>query len=232
MILKALIVDDEPLARRLIEGYCSHLTEIEVVGSVADVFMARPILEIGKVDLLFLDINMPVMSGISFLKSLQNKPVTIFTTAYKEHAHEAFDLAATDYLLKPFSLERFLQAIEKAKAAMKQQPTTKENYTFIRSDGKLIKLLFDELYYVEAQGNQVKFVTESHTFNITQTFGSVLELLPATQFVRTHRSFAVNIQKISIIESYRILLLQKGEVPLGSNFREDFLKAVVNKPAD
>ena len=227
MILKALIVDDEPLARQLIEGYCNHLPEIEVVGSVADVFMARPVLETGRVDLLFLDINMPVMSGIHFLKSLQTKPITIFTTAYKEHAHEAFDLAATDYLLKPFSMDRFLQAIDKAKAAIKQQPNTQENHTFLRSDGKLIKLLFDELYYVEAQGNQVKFVTEYSTFKITQTFSSVLELLPASQFVRTHRSFAVNIGKISIIESYRILLLQKGEVPLGSNFREDFLKAVV-----
>ena len=232
MILKALIVDDEPLARQLIEGYCNHLPEIEVVGSVVDVFMARPVLETGKVDLLFLDINMPVMSGISFLKSLQIKPITIFTTAYKEHAHEAFDLAATDYLLKPFSMGRFLQAIDKAKASIKQQPNTKENYTFLRSDGKLIKLLFDELYYVEAQGNQVKFVMEHSTFKITQTFSSVLELLPASQFVRTHRSFAANIQKISIIESYRILLLQKGEVPLGSNFREDFLKVVVSKPND
>ncbi len=232
MILKALIVDDEPLARQLIEGYCNHLAEIEVVGSVADVFMARPVLENVKVDLLFLDINMPVMNGIGFLKSLQTKPITIFTTAYKEHAHEAFDLAATDYLLKPFSMDRFLQAVDKAKAVIKQQPNTQENYTFIKSDSKLIKVLFDDLYYVEAQGNQVKFVTEHSTFKVTQTFSSVLELLPGSQFVRSHRSFAVNILKISIIESYRVLLLQKGEVPLGSNFREDFLKAVVNKPAD
>lgn len=229
MTLKALIVDDEPLARQLIEGYCRYFPEIEVVGSVVDVFMARPILETGRVDVLFLDINMPVMNGINFLRSLPHKPITIFTTAYKEHAHEAFDLAATDYLLKPFSMERFLQAIDKAKAALKQQPNTPENHTFLKSDGKLIKLFFDELYYVEAQGNQVKFVTKHSTFNITQTFGSVLELLPASQFVRIHRSFAVNIQKISIIESYRILLLQKGEVPLGSNFREDFLKMVMSK---
>jgi DNA-binding LytR/AlgR family response regulator len=129
-------------------------------------------------------------------------------------------------------MDRFLQAIDKAKAALKQQPTTKENHIFLRSDGKLIKLLFDELYYVEAQGNQVKFVTEHSTFKITQTFSSVLELLPASQFVRTHRSFVVNILKVSIIESYRILLLQKGEVPLSSNFREDFLKVAVNKPVD
>jgi len=110
--LKVLIVDDEPLARRIIEGYCSHLSDLEVIASVADVFIARPVLESGKVDLLFIDINMPVLNGINFIRTLSEKPFTVFTTAYKEYAHEAFDLAATDYLLKPFSLERFIRAVE------------------------------------------------------------------------------------------------------------------------
>lgn len=226
MTLKALVVDDEPLARQIIEGYCFYLPDIEVVGSVADVFAARPFLENGNVDLLFLDINMPVMSGISFLKSLQIKPITIFTTAYKEHAHEAFDLAATDYLLKPFSMERFLVAIDKAKMALKQTQNPSENHTFLRSDGKLIKLIFSELYYVEAQGNQVKFVTETGTFNISQTFSSVLEILPSSLFVRSHRSFALNLKKISSIESYRVLL-QKHEIPIGNNYRDDFMRIAV-----
>jgi len=226
--LKVLIVDDEPLARRIIEGYCSHLSDLEVIASVADVFIARPVLESGKVDLLFIDINMPVLNGINFIRTLSEKPFTVFTTAYKEYAHEAFDLAATDYLLKPFSLERFIQAVDKAKAAFKSKDNSSEpgSHTFIKHDGRLIKIYFDELCYIEAQGNQVKFVTEKNTFHTTQTFSSVLELLPAEQFVRTHRSFAVNIQKITSIESYRVFL-HKHEVPIGNNHKEEFLKMVV-----
>lgn len=228
MKLKVLIVDDEPLARRIIEGYCSHLTDLEVIGSVADVFMARPVLESGKVNLLFIDINMPVLNGIDFIRTLAEKPFTVFTTAYKEYAHEAFDLAATDYLLKPFSLERFIQAVDKAKAVLKNKDSTSAagNHTFIKHDGRLIKLYFDELCYIEAQGNQVKFVTEKNTFHVTQTFSSILELLPAELFVRTHRSFAVNIQKVTSIESYRVLL-HKYEVPVGSAHKEEFMKAVL-----
>src|SRR5688572_5839757 len=123
--LNCLIVDDEPIARQIIETYCSHLPELKIVASCGSVFEAKPFLQSQSIDILFLDINMPVLDGVSFLKTLKDPPQVIFTTAYKEYAVDAFDLAACDYLLKPFSLDRFLIAVDKAMLALrKSAPVT------------------------------------------------------------------------------------------------------------
>ena len=235
--LHCLIVDDEPIAREIIKAYCSHLPMLHIVASVGNALEAKTILQTQKVDLLFLDINMPVLNGISFLKTLKNPPQVIFTTAYKEYAVDAFDLAACDYLLKPFSLERFIVAVDKA---LEKSPLTRaadrpnggtiysektEDYLFLKADGKIFKIIHDDLLFAEAQGNYTKVVTTQHTLLPSMTFSSFEELLPSTHFLRVHRSFLVNKARITHIEGNRVYI-QSHEVPIGSSYREGFLKTL------
>lgn len=230
---KCLIVDDEPIARQIVEIYCGHLPDMEVVASCDNALEAKYVLQKGGIDILFLDINMPVLDGISFLKTLRQPPVIIFTTAYKEYALDAFDLAACDYLLKPFSLERFLIAVDKAKERVKPAANTvvvkeveaeTEAFTFIRSEGKIYKILFADLLYVEARGNQIKLVLDKNTLLSTMTFSAFEALLPKS-FLRLHRSFLVNKAKISHIEGNRVYVGETA-IPVGANYREGFLREI------
>ncbi|WP_373551388.1 LytR/AlgR family response regulator transcription factor [Haliscomenobacter sp.] len=230
---KCLIVDDEPIARQIIEIYCGHLLDVAVVASCGNALEAKYVLQKEQIDLLFLDINMPVLDGISFLKTLRNPPEIIFTTAYKEYALDAFDLAACDYLLKPFSLERFIIAVDKAKERLRPVKTTiihpaetpQEAYIFIKSDGKIFKILFEELLYAEASGNHIKLITEKNTIVSTMTFSTLEEQLPKTKFLRLHRSFIINKAKISHIEGNRVFI-GAVQLPIGANYREAFLKEI------
>jgi DNA-binding LytR/AlgR family response regulator len=226
-----LIVDDEPIARQIVETYCGHLPDLNIVGSCATVFEAKTFLQTGTIDILFLDINMPVLDGVSFLKTLKNPPQVIFTTAYKEYALDAFDLSACDYLLKPFSLERFLIAVDKCIVALKKtspatsQEVPAENFLFIKAEGKIYKLFHQEILYTEASGNYTKFFIAGHQLMSAMTFTSVEELLPKSLFIRVHRSFIINKSKIGHIEG-NIVRIGNSEIPIGSNYRADFLKEI------
>lgn len=230
--INCLIVDDEPIARDIVSNYCSRLPYLTVIGSCASALDAKLLLQKQKTDILFLDINMPVMDGISFLKTMKNPPQIIFTTAYKEYALDAFDLSATDYLLKPFSLERFIIAVDKAIEKL-QNPNTSivadtveaDKFFFIKTDGKIFKVLFDDILYAEASGNYTKIVTTQNTLMPTMTITSADELLPASIFTRVHRSFIVNKSKISHIEGNRVYI-NNTEIPIGSNYKDEFLKAL------
>jgi len=229
--VNCLIADDEPIAREIIRNYCSQLAYLQVVGSCGNALEAKMILQQQKVDILFLDINMPVMDGITFLKTMKNAPQVIFTTAYKEYAIDAFDLAACDYLLKPFSLDRFIMAIDKAMEKLQPAPAWQEGgagaktdtYIFIKTDGKIFKIEYDELLYAEASGNYTKIVTVRNTLLPGMSFSSFEELLPRPQFLRVHRSFIINKSKISHIEGNRVFI-NNTEIPIGSNYKESFLK--------
>ena len=232
MKLKCLIVDDEPIARQIVEKYCSYLTDINIVGSCGDALMAKDIVSVQEVDIIFLDINMPVLDGLAFVKTLRKQPQIIFTTAYKEYAHEAFDINACDYLLKPFSLERFIQAVDKAKDQIvkdaSHRPSVGLTVTqdlYIRSEGKIHKLNPDDLHFAEAQGNNIKIVTGQGPIFTTMTFSSFEEQLPKVNFVRVHRSFIINKSKIRIIEGNRIFI-GNFEIPIGTNYRDRFLKSI------
>ncbi|MFD1140121.1 LytR/AlgR family response regulator transcription factor [Larkinella insperata] len=231
--INCLIVDDEPIARTIIQTYCSHFPNLTVVASCGNALEAKAVLQQHSIDILFLDINMPVLSGISFLKTLRNQPQVIFTTAYKEYALDAFDLAAVDYLLKPFSLERFMVAVDKALERLQTSPAItadntaadKADYLFLKTDGKIYKIFHDELLYAEANGNYTKVVTTQHTLLPGMTFSRFEELLPSALFLRIHRSFLVNKSKITHIEGNRVFI-HKTEIPIGSNYRDGFLKAL------
>ncbi|WP_426293354.1 LytR/AlgR family response regulator transcription factor [Dyadobacter endophyticus] len=228
-----LIVDDEPIAREIIRTYCAHLPYLRVAGECGSALEARTVLMQQKVDIVFLDINMPVMDGISFLKTLKTPPQIIFTTAYKEYAVDAFDLAACDYLLKPFSLERFIVAVDKAMEKLLPTGNTfmdageskGDDFLFLRSDGKIYKVMHEDLLYAEANGNYTKVRTAQHTLLPAMTFSGFEGLVPKSKFLRIHRSFIINKSKIDHIEGNRVFI-QNTEIPIGSNYREQFLKQI------
>ena len=229
--IKCLIVDDEPIASRIVQTYCGHIPSLEIIAVCSNALEAKAILQKQAVDLIFLDINMPVLDGIAFLKTLKNPPQVIFATAYKEHAIDGFDLAAVDYLLKPFSLERFIVAVDKAieriqRPALTTPPVTepaKDDFIFIKADGKIFKVFFHDILFAEASGNYTKIVTEQQTLLPGMSFTAIEDILPKNYFVRLHRSFIINKVKITHIEGNRVFI-DKREIRIGRNYKEGFLK--------
>ncbi len=225
-----LIVDDEPIARDIILHYCSHLSFLNVVAVCGNAFEARDALNNNQIDIIFLDIHMPVLDGLSFLKTLKQQPQIIVTTAYKEYAVDAFDLTACDYLLKPFSLERFIVAIDKAVDKLNavsniphDEPSP--DHFFIKAEGKIYKISYDELLYAEAKGNYTKVVTTSKAILPAISFSSFEKLLTSNAFVRVHRSFIINTSKVESIEVNSILI-NKVTIPIGSSYKKSFLKCL------
>ncbi len=223
-----LIVDDEPIARDIIVHYCSHLSFLRVVAVCGNAFEARDILKGNQIDIIFLDIHMPVLDGLSFLKTLKQPPQIIFTTAYKEYAVDAFDLTVCDYLLKPFSLERFIVAIDKAVDKLKTTNNTQHDeispdHFFIKAEGKIYKISYNELLYAEAKGNYTKVVTTNKTILPAISFSSFEKLLTSNMFVRVHRSFIISKSKVESIEGNSILI-NKITIPIGGSYKESFLK--------
>ncbi|SEB05642.1 LytR/AlgR family response regulator transcription factor [Pedobacter hartonius] len=228
--VSCLIVDDEPIARDIIQSYCGHLEHLQVLASCGNALEAKKVLQQQKIEILFLDINMPVMDGISFVKTLKSPPQVIFTTAYKEYAHNAFDLAACDYLLKPFSFDRFMIAVDKAMEkirpaaqAINASESQAEDFIFIKTEGRIYKIQHDELLYAEAQGNYTRIFTTTNTLSPKMPFSNFEELLPKALFLRAHRSFIINKSKISHIEGNRIFI-NSTEIPIGSNYRDVLMK--------
>ena len=223
-----VIADDEPIAREIIEGYCAHLPQLQVVASCSNALEAKAALQQQHIDILFLDINMPVLDGIAFMKTLKEPPQVIFTTAYKEYAVNAFDLAACDYLLKPFSMDRFIVAVDKAiENLQKRTPLNvaveEEEALFIKTDNKIFRVLFKDILFAEASGNYTRIVTAQQTYMPSLTFTALEQQLPSSQFIRVHRSFIINKSSISHIEGNRVFL-HRIEIPIGSNYKEVFLK--------
>lgn len=232
-IVHCLVADDEPIAREIIQNYCAHLPDLKVVALCSNALEAKTALQQQPVDILFLDINMPVLDGISFLKTIKNPPQVIFTTAYKEYALNAFDLAAADYLLKPFSLERFIIAVDKAIERLKKNnagplpiaTAQPEDFLFIKTDSKIYRILHHDIVYAEANGNYTKIVTTQQTYLPAVTFSGFEQQLPASLFLRVHRSFIVNKSFINHIEGNRVVV-NHTEIPIGSNYKEAFLKSL------
>ena len=227
-----LIVDDEPIACEIIVQYCNHLPLLNVVAVCGNAFEAKSILTEKPVDIIFLDIQMPVLDGVSFLKTLKHSAQIIFTTAYKEHAIDAFDLTACDYLLKPFSLERFITAIDKAvdklTADKNKNISPHENstdYFFIKAEGKIFKIRYEDFLYAEAKGNYTKMINHDKIILAPISFSSFEKLLTSSLFVRVHRSFIINKSKVECIEGNSIGI-NKVKIPIGSNYKESFLKCM------
>lgn len=237
--IKCLIVDDEPLAQVVIETHLKQIPQLILVGKCNSAIEAFEVLHKEEIDLLFLDINMPIISGINFIKSLKIAPKVIFTTAYTEYAVEAFALDVVDYLVKPIAFERFEQAVQKALQALqvatpiasKTIPTSidttepisnTKNYTFIKVDGKLVKLKYDEIVYIEGMKDYLKIVCKQQQLVVHSTFKNMEEILPQNLFVRVHKSYIIALEHIKTIDGNIILMNKEhATIPIGQSYKDE-----------
>jgi two-component system LytT family response regulator len=231
-MIRAIALDDEPLALKVIESFCGRVDYIQLERTFTQTIEAHRYLRKQPVDLIFLDVQMPTQNGISFYKEVEQNTMVIFTTAYSEYAIEGFNVSATDYLLKPFSFDRFLMAVEKAKSQYEvkhQVQNTEKNYLFIRADYSLNKILVSDILFIEGLDDYLKIHIDSQkTIVARMTMKSILEKLPATEFVRVHRSFIVPINRINKIRN-KVIFIKGEEIPLSSTYEEDFLSKINTK---
>lgn len=228
-MLKAIALDDEPLALEVLQSFCNQLDVVELEKTFTKSDDAFKYLKKYPVDLLFLDINMPSISGIDFYKKLPHKTMVIFTTAYSEYAVEGFTLSATDYILKPFNFSRFQQAVEKAHSQWKlQNQDPEQQYLFIRADYSLIKILFSDILFIEGLDDYLKIhIQNQKTVVARMTLKAILEKLPQTEFIRVHRSFIVPISKIDKVRN-KIIYINEEEIPVSASYETAFF-ALLNK---
>ncbi len=239
MEIKALIIDDEPLAQNVIQQYAQKIPGLTIAGTCNDAICAHKFLLENPVDLLFLDINMPKLSGISFLKNLKNPPLVIFTTAYSEYALEGFELNAIDYLKKPFSFERFSKAYFRAEELfiLKQNakaPIANESqndFLFIKADKKSIKVKFSEIFYIEGLGDYIKLHLQNKKIVANLSMKKIISLLPEKMFYRIHKSFIISLDKIESVEG-NMIKINNVKLPIGNSYRQDFMLFVKNYMAE
>ncbi len=224
MPIKCLILEDEPLAQNVLRNYIQQFSGLELIGIYGDPVEAQAFIHRAKPDIIFLDINLPKISGINFLKALSNPPLIIFTTAYQDFALEGFELNAVDYLLKPFSLERFIKAVNKAMQRLEPREETKtdEEALFVKVDKKLYRVATEEILYLEALDDYVKVATSTKEFLTNNTLKNLQDELPPSRFMRVHKSYLVCIGKIDYIEGNYIRMGSK-EIPIGAVYKEQFL---------
>jgi len=220
-VLSAIAIDDEPLALEVVRSHSSKVPFLNLKAEFTDAFKAMEYLQHEQIDLLFLDIKMPDISGIDLLSCLSKKPLVIFTTAYSEHAVESFELDAIDYLLKPFALTRFIKACNKAHEIYNlRNSADKKDYLFLKTGYDQIRVNFADIYYLEATGNYVNFVLKDKTVLSRMTITEVDASLPANQFIRIHRSFIASISKIDKIERHQITV--NGSIlPVGNSYYQN-----------
>ena len=234
--MKTLIVDDEPLALEILEEFISKVPELKLIAKCQNAIEAGEALRKNEIDLIFLDIQMPQLTGIDFVKTLTHPPKIIFTTAYSQYALEGFELNAVDYLLKPISFDRFLKAVNKAMVntsshsiAESEELESGPDFIFVKADKKLIRLKYNEIQYVEGLKDYVIIKTDTGRIITLQTMKSLEEKLPSPTFMRIHRSYIVNLEKISAVVGNMVEVIEKGQpklLPIGKNYRDELEKVV------
>jgi DNA-binding LytR/AlgR family response regulator len=224
-MIRAIAIDDEPPALKIIEKFCNDTDFMQLQRTFTKPQEALKYLKNYPVDLLFLDIQMPSVLGIDFYKKLETPVMVIFTTAYSEYAVEGFNVNAIDYLLKPYTYERFLHAVQKAQRLFLQSqasPIPTSRYLLIRSDYSLMKIMLDSILFIEGLDDYLKiYVAEGKSNIIRMTMKGIMEKLPADEFVRVHRSFIVAINKIESIRN-KVITIKNKQIPIGSRFEEEF----------
>lgn len=227
MNLSCIIVDDEPLAREILENYVADCPMLEFRASCKSAFEAIEVLEREEIQLMFLDINMPKLSGLSMVRTLEKSPDIIFTTAYPEYAVEGFELDAVDYLVKPFPFERFVKAVNKAVKHFEMQSVKSletngigPGFIIVKADGKIYRLPLEDIIYLEAMGDYVRFHTDSGSITTHDTLKNLEKTLPEGAFLRIHRSHIAAIDRIQFIEGNRIRV-GEADIPVGESFRDE-----------
>ena len=229
MSIKCIIVDDEPLAIEILESYVARVEQLQVLSTFRNAVSAFTFLQQHSVDLIFLDIQMPKLSGIDFMKTLKNPPKVIFTTAFRDYALQGFELEIVDYLLKPIPFDRFLKAVAKvlhqpAPAANGSKPdVVTDNYVYFKVDKKMIRTKMADVLYIESIKDYVKVKTGEREIVTQQKISYLEESLPREQFLRIHRSFIVNVEKIDAYSATDVEI-GKHSIPIGRNYKNDVMK--------
>ena len=235
--MNCIIVDDEPLARQGLEMSVASVANLHLMNSFSNALAANDFLRKEKVDLMFLDINMPEMSGLDFLKSLRDAPLVIFTTAYPQYALESYELDAIDYLVKPIRIERFLKAVNKAENHLRllqqegnhhQIEKIEEDFVFIKSDRKYFRIYFKEILYIEGLKDYVIIYTAEQKIITAMNVKTIGAQLPDTIFARVSKSYIVNTLQISSFDN-ELVYIQQHEIPIGQGFKDDFMKRFIEK---
>ncbi len=241
--MNVIIVDDEPLAQDVLETYIERIPDLDLVAKCSNAFEANEALKNHDIDLMFLDIQMPQLTGMDFLRTLPDPPLVVFTTAYSEYAIEGFELDALDYLLKPIAFDRFAKAVNRAKEQLDLQTSapatdtvaeidhTEEDFIFVKADKKLIKVNFADVLYIEGLKDYVIIRLENSRIITLQTMKSLEKKLPEKIFKRIHRSYIINIDRVEAVMGNMIEITEKGakkHLPIGKNYRSE-LQDLVNK---
>lgn len=232
-VIRCLIVDDEPPAREILRRYIEQVPALQLAGECGNAVQAFTLLQQQTVDLLFLDIRMPQLNGNDFLKTLKNPPKVIFTTAYAEYALQGYELDAIDYLMKPVPFDRFLKAVNKAyqhpftKNDIPATPEEKKNdpFVYFRADRKMVKVMLQDISYIESMKDYVKVFTRTGTIITKQSISSVEAMLPEKNFIRTHRSFIISLDKIKSFTS-ELIEIDKADIPIGKLYRNGVMKVL------
>lgn len=221
---KCLIVDDEPIARQILTEYLAELSDVKIVEQLKNAIEVTDFLENNRVDILFLDINMPRLSGVQLLKNLKNPPLVIFTTAYSEYAVEAFELEAFDYLVKPIAFDRFLKAMNNAKKRLKEQKGSTEvpKLFTIKENKRIYKVNFEEIYLLQAYGDYVRIYTSEKKYVTKGKLSLVKSSLP-DNFLQVHRSYIINLNHLKYVEGNMVQIATES-VPVSLSFREALMK--------
>ena len=232
--VRCAIIEDEPLAQNVLKNYIEDHPALELSAIWNDALEAQKNLSLQNIEIIFLDINLPRLSGISFIKTLPHPPLVIFTTAYPEYAVEGFELDAVDYLLKPFSFERFLKAINKALEKLGKQENNNSadpvpaSFIFLKADKKVHKINLHDIHYIEATGDYVKVITTDGQYIVNNTLKKMQEELPATQFIRVHKSFVIATDKIKFFEG-NYVKVGNTDIPIGASYREEIYARLKEK---
>ncbi|MFL5741194.1 MAG: LytR/AlgR family response regulator transcription factor [Flavisolibacter sp.] len=230
--IHCLLVDDEPPAREIIRRYIDEVPMLELAGECGNAIEAMSFIQQNPVDLIFLDIRLPQVNGNDLLKILKHPPRVIFTTAHAEYALEGYELDVVDYLLKPIQFDRFLKAVHRATQTVYTEPLAppaqkQEAFVYFRSERKMVKVMLQDILFIESMKDYIKVVTTSGAIVTKQSISSVEEMLPEHLFMRTHRSFIVSLSRISSYTS-ELLEIDKKEIPIGKLFRNEVLKKIAS----
>lgn len=232
--MKCIVVDDEALARKLLEKYIGQIPNLELVAMCKNPMEAAAVLQKEQIDVMFLDIQMPQITGISFLKSLNQKPYVVFTTAYEQYALEGYTLDVVDYLLKPFNFERFFQAVNKVSERLQTSQTviakaTKEenpkDYILVKSEHRVHRIKFSDIDFIESMQAYVAFHINGKRILSLNTMKKLEKELPTNQFIRIHKSYIVAIHKVELLEGNQVVI-GKEKLPIGASYRERVMKTV------
>lgn len=230
MKIKCIITDDEPVAREGLQSYVEKVDFLALTGVCEDAIQLNTFLKTEQPDLLFLDIEMPYLSGLDLLATLSNPPKVIITSAYEQYALKGYELDVTDYLLKPISFERFLKAVNKVHdLLLKETAPAAEEFLFVKSDKQMKKVFLKDILFIEGLENYICIYTASDKILVHSTMKNIYNSLPESDFIQTHRSFIVNIHHVSLIEG-NILNIAGHEIPVARNYRETVFARIIKNP--